>query len=377
MFIVKLTSYERIMRVFRNEEIDRPVLKLWGAGFPDEPLWHDAYRPVSQLAAEISDLFIYAGQPFHPYVGRLGNELMESYEVQTPDPRWRDRHTILHTPKGDLHEILRLSNVGDHGLTVEHMVKEPEDIAKVLSLPYEPFPVDVSHHEEVQRRLGGRGVVLANIDHAGNALHGLMGSETLAYFSVDCREELLELLQVLADRIYDHAKAMLDAGIIAPYSWVGPELFIPPLMGPDDFRDMVYTPDKRLCDLIHDRGGYVWVHSHGKVSKFMESFIDMGVDVLNPLEPPKNGDVDMRELVARCGNRIGLEGNIEIQELLHSPTERVRELIDACVDAGKDSGRFILCPSAGYMEYSSPSQRYIDNLLTYLRYGWEAVERCR
>ncbi len=28
----RLTSHERLMRIFRGEEIDRPALKLWGAG---------------------------------------------------------------------------------------------------------------------------------------------------------------------------------------------------------------------------------------------------------------------------------------------------------------------------------------------------------
>jgi hypothetical protein len=103
----------------------------------------------------------------------------------------------------------------------------------------------------------------------------------------------------------------------------------------------------------------------------------MGVDVLNPLEPPKNGDVFMDELVARYGNRIGWEGNIEIQELLLSSQERIRQLIDECVAAGWKSGRFILCPSAGYMEYPFPTEEYLENLMFYLRYGLEAVERCR
>ena len=53
------------------------------------------------------------------------------------------------------------------------------------------------------------------------------------------------------------------------------------------------------------------------------------------------------------------------------------QLIDECVEAGWKSGRFILCPSAGYMEYIRPTEQYIENLLFYLNYGYEAVERCR
>ena len=60
-----------------------------------------------------------------------------------------------------------------------------------------------------------------------------------------------------------------------------------------------------------------------------------------------------------------------------SSKERLATLIDECVAAGSKSGRFILCPSAGYMEYPFPTEQYVDNLLFYLRHGLEAVERCR
>jgi uroporphyrinogen-III decarboxylase len=103
----------------------------------------------------------------------------------------------------------------------------------------------------------------------------------------------------------------------------------------------------------------------------------MGVDILNPLEPPKNGDIDLEAAIAKYQNRIGWEGNIEIQEILQASPERLKELIEKCVDAGSKSGRFILCPSAGYMEYPFPDERYISNLLLYLEYGYECVERCR
>ena len=66
---------------------------------------------------------------------------------------------------------------------------------------------------------------MVGLDHAGYAPHRLIGSENLAFFSMDCREELLQLTQVFADRIYDHTKALLEAGLAVPYSWVGPELF--------------------------------------------------------------------------------------------------------------------------------------------------------
>ena len=101
-----------------------------------------------------------------------------------------------------------------------------------------------------------------------------------------------------------------------PFQWVGPEVYIPPLASPQDFEDFVFQFDKPLCDDIHNAGGYVWVHCHGKVANFIGRYIDMGVDILNPLEPPKNGDINLEQIIKKYGNRIGWEGNFEIQEIL-------------------------------------------------------------
>ena len=138
---VNLTSRERIWRLFRKEEVDRPALKLWGAGLPG-PQLHPAYQPVSDLAARISDLFIHTFFPFDVYFGGYRRECAEEWATDTADPLWKDWHTLFHTPAGDLHGIERISTVGEPSYTMEHMVKEPEELQKQLTAPYKPIPVD-------------------------------------------------------------------------------------------------------------------------------------------------------------------------------------------------------------------------------------------
>ncbi len=371
-----LTSHDRIMRIFQNKEIDRPSLKLWGAS-THPLLLHPAYRPVCDLAIEKSDLFVPADSPFDIYYGR-NRDSQINYEMKdTHNPAWKDKIITFHTRQGDLRGIERISTVGEPSYIVEHMIKDPNDFKKLLSIEYEPFDFRVDDFLAKQAAVGDRGVVLFNVDHAGYALQRLIGSENLAYFSVDYREELDEMIQVFSKRIREHVRSAIASGITGPFQWVGPELFVPPLMSPADFDDFVLHYDKLLCDDIHHAEGYVWVHCHGKVANFIERYIDMGVDILNPLEPPKNGDVNLAAVIEKYQNRIGWEGNIEIQEIIQGDPEQLKESIYSCVDAGNKSGRFVLCPSAGFMEYPLPSKQYIDNLLFYLQYGWECVERCR
>ena len=372
---MKLTSKERIMRIFRNEDIDRSSFKLWGTRGLGEKLLHPAYEPINKLALETTDVFVNFAFPFDLLAGTQREKYIEKYTVQTADPKWVDEYTILHTPKGDLRQIERQSTVNEYPYVLEYFVKEPEDIEKILSMEYAPIPFDRSAYDAASAYLGDRGIVLTGINEAGYALHQMMGSETLAYFSVDCREELKALAEVFSKRIHAHVNQIMDLGIKTPLKWVGPEVFLPPLLGPNEFEDFVYTYDKPVCDLIHNRGGYVWVHSHGRVGNYLDRFIDMGVDVLNPLEPKPNGDVDLAAAVKKYGRQIGWEGNIEIQDIIQGTPEKLAALIDECAAAGAPSGRFIFGQSAGYPDYTNPSPQYIENLMFYLRYGLETIEK--
>lgn len=369
-----LTSRERLMRIFKGEEIDRPALKLWGAGKykAGDSLMHPDYAPVAARAAEITDLFGGSGSAFDIYYGKNGAGMVSAETRETGQETWRDNYITYRTPAGELHSVHRWSTVGEPGYVLEYAVKDANDLKKLLSIPYEPFDFR-DNHEQAETYMGDRGVVCFGLDHAAYAVHRMTGSETLAYLSIEDRGLLDEVVSVFAERIYRHAENAIRAGIRAPFAWVGPELFIPPLMSPRDFDDFVLKYDRPLCSLIHNGGGYVWVHCHGKTACLIDRYIDMGVDVLNPLEPPKNGDVILRDVVKKYGGRIGLEGNIEIQDILLADRDELRALIDGCVDAGRTSGRFILCPSAGYQEYPRPTGKYIDNLMFYLNYGYEKI----
>jgi hypothetical protein len=373
---MKLTSHERIMRVFQNKPYDRPVLKLWGA-VPGQSLLHPDYKPVVERAAMVTDIFSGAGSPFNIYAGQNAHEHFITEICPTDDPLWVNRITTCHTPEGSMRSIDRESTIGDPGYTIEHMIKEPADIKKLLSLPYTPYPVDLKRYKDECDRINDRGIVMFGLDNPIYALGRLTGSENLALFSYDCRELVSEVVNTFSDRIHNHVKAVLSQGISPVFSWVGPEICIPPLMAVRDFEEFVFEAEKPYCDTIHNAGGYTWLHCHGKVANLIERYIEMGIDVLNPLEPPKNGDVIMSDIVERFGNRIGFEGNIEIQDIIQADTETLKLKMRECVEAGAGSGRFILCPSAGFMEYAHPEPRYIENLLTYLDYGLELVEQQR
>jgi len=370
----ELTRRERLTRIFRNEPYDRPALRLMHYR-PEEKLLHPDYRPIYERALQISDVLYLLETDFNMLFGAKSKGQYECVQYPPDTPEWGNRVSTLHTPMGDICSTFRYSTFDGAGYIVKHYVNEPEDLKKILTLEYEDIPFDPSQYNKIENIVGDRGVTYLYIAHPILSLQELCGSELLAIMSVDndCVSLIMEVLTVFAERIKRHVLDIYESGVTPLIGWAGPEVCIPPLMSLDSFEKFIFDIDKPLCDLIHERGGYIWVHSHGRMKNVIKRFVDMGVDVLNPIEPPPMGDITLKEVTDRYGNSIGLEGNVEISEVYMAEPEEVRTLIKDAVEGGAAGGRFILCQSAGYMEYPNPPKRFIDNMMLYLNYGYELI----
>lgn len=358
-----MTKRERLLRIFRGEMTDRPAIELGGE--PDATLPHPDYRPVHELARKVCDIRASAYSPFDIYYGRRRDQVLRTEVKPTASPDWVEVHTFVRTPHGDLSSVFTRSTKQQPGYEKEYLLKEPGDIQKLMSIPYEPTPFQPDVFRRRDARIGDQGIVMYGLDHAMYGLQSLIGPENFALWSLDSREELRAAIHVLAGRVREQAIRAMDQGLGPVFGWVGPEVCIPPLMSPTDFDEFVAAVDKPLIDLIHERGGYVWVHSHGRMGPVLERFMGMGVDVLNPVEAPPMGDLTLAEAFARVGRRMGLEGNIQTHELMTVSADEVRAMVRAALDAGRGY-RFILCPTSSYGHQNPPTPRYIENLLAYL-----------
>jgi uroporphyrinogen decarboxylase len=101
-----------------------------------------------------------------------------------------------------------------------------------------------------------------------------------------------------------------------------------PMISPQAFRDHVFTWYREMATRCHRNKLLFIMHSDGDVTTLMEDIIDMGVDVLQPIDPTCMDIVKVKELY---GDRLCLVGNVS-NELLRSGTpaeieERVKYLI--------------------------------------------------
>ena len=83
-----------------------------------------------------------------------------------------------------------------------------------------------------------------------------------------------------------------------------------------------------------------YYHSDGDISDIIEDLIEIGVDILNPIQPECMDPVAVKE---RYGSRVNLWGTIGTQTTMPfgTPKEVRREVRRMIEDAGRDGGLVI------------------------------------
>ncbi len=117
------------------------------------------------------------------------------------------------------------------------------------------------------------------------------------------------------------------------------------LMSLDMWQRHIKPYHTRLNRLIHEYGARVIYHSDGAVMAAVDGLIDMGIDILQPLQFDASG-MDPEALKKNYGARIGFQGGISVQKTLPfgTPADVAHEVHQRIAVLGKGGG-YILGPS--------------------------------
>jgi uroporphyrinogen decarboxylase len=93
----------------------------------------------------------------------------------------------------------------------------------------------------------------------------------------------------------------------------------------------------RINEMVHNMGAKIIYHSDGAIMKAVEGLIDMGIDILQPLQFDARG-MDPAILKKMAGTRLCFEGGVSVQKLLPFGTaeEVVNETKNLIDILGKD-----------------------------------------
>jgi uroporphyrinogen decarboxylase len=142
------------------------------------------------------------------------------------------------------------------------------------------------------------------------------------------------------------------------------------MYSPEHCREFFFPGMKRMMDLTRQHGSHVFTHSDGSFREVIPDLIEIGAQVLNPIQWRCKG-MDREGLKRDFGDRLIFHGGLDNQQTLpFGSTEEVRqEVIDNYRILGENGG-YILAPCHN-IQSITPPQNIIAMYQTGLEAGWK------
>ncbi len=113
------------------------------------------------------------------------------------------------------------------------------------------------------------------------------------------------------------------------------------LMNPSVFDDFFAPHYRRIIDLAHSADLKVEFHTCGSAIKIFRRLIDVGVDIMNPIQTSA-ADMIPTKIKKEYGNEISFSGGIDVQQILpkSTPAEVKKEVFSVIDAMGENAGYF-------------------------------------
>jgi len=115
------------------------------------------------------------------------------------------------------------------------------------------------------------------------------------------------------------------------------------LMGPNHWRQFIKPGLAKIFDKARRQGLVVMVHSDGDIMEIIPDLIEIGVQILNPIQPES---MDILKIKRLFGSKLCLNGGISSQYTLPWGTAAgVRQEVTACLRYLAHGGGYVIGPS--------------------------------
>jgi len=164
--------------------------------------------------------------------------------------------------------------------------------------------------------------------------------------NVDLAEKLMDKIMWTLKEMWTHY--MEEVGEYVQLAYVTDDFGTQKSMmiSPKMFRDLIKPRWKELNDHIKSQADVkIMFHSDGAILPLLDDFIDMNVDILNPVQTSVSGLEDTFALKEKYGDRLSFHGAIDVQQMLpNASTEELeQEIARRIYDLGRNGG-YILAP---------------------------------
>lgn len=137
------------------------------------------------------------------------------------------------------------------------------------------------------------------------------------------------------------------------------------LISPELFEEYVAPLLKKMAELAHKHNIKLLLHTCGDIELLIPHFIELGVDILDPIQPESMNPLEIKE---KYGQQITLRGGISVQDVVSRGTiEEVKTETQRIVEALKSGGGYIFSPGHPVLQDDIP----VENIITMYKTGYK------
>ncbi len=156
-----------------------------------------------------------------------------------------------------------------------------------------------------------------------------------------------EIMEKITDYKIEVARRIVKMSFTAGHMGDDLGTQVGPFFSPEMFKRLVKPQYRRLFQVYRDAGWHMMMHSCGCVTEFLPDLIEVGLDVLEPVQPC----MDIEFIKKEYGKDLVFWGGIDTQELLpYAPPDEVRKMAAETIRTLAKGGGHIIGPAQEIMK---------------------------
>ena len=347
-------------------DFERLLTVLWRRGEPDRVPFYELFFDPEVVAALLQEPAV--SLPENPQAEdyrrlmqqRISLRLQLRYDYVQSHPRMvlPDRRHLLSDDTAELSDQARVWVDESHGII--------ESWADFERYPWPAIGEITTPEVDAACELVPEGMKL-QVTPPGGVLENVMWLMGYVPMSMAMADEP-DLVEIMFDRVGELLLACIEAvvdceqvGVINLNDDLGFKSAT--LISPDMLRRYVFPWYRRMAEVVHAHGKPFTLHCCGNVSEIIDDIIDVPFEAKHSYE-----DVIMpvAEFKRRYGDRIAVEGGIDMHLLSSGSEEQVRQYTRRVMEECMPGGGWALGSGNSLANYVP-----VQNYLAMLDVGWE------
>jgi len=262
---------------------------------------------------------------------------------------------------------------GEYEEVVYHPLAEFESVEEIESRymwpsldwwDFSDIPNQIKGWEDYPIQGGGSEpfLIYKNLRGQEQALMDLVLNPDMVHYILD---KLFDLAYENTRRIYEQIPGKVMLSYVAEDMGGQNDL----MFSPKHIHEFLIPRMKRMIDLVHGAGAFVFHHNDGNCRRIIPDMIEAGIDVLNPIQWRSQG-MEREGLKADFGDRLVFHGAMDNQYTLPFGTvDEVRQEVLDNLRIFGEGGGYILAPCHN-IQAVGPAENIVAMYETGYENGW-------